>query len=317
MNTLEKFLDYSVTAEKMTAEEGVFAISPLPAGFGDTLGNVLRRVLLSSIKGAAITELRIEGVPHQFTSIEGMQEDIIRFMLNIKQVRVSLQDDKPVVLKLEATGVNEVTAGDFKPNPAVTIANPELHLAFLNSKKAKLDAQVLIEAGYGYVAREALEHPKIGVLPVDSFFSPVLHVSYQVDRARVGESTDFDKLVLTIQTDKTISPQGALKQAAQLLVSYFSRISGQKVTGDLLPERILVMETEELGNNLSSSSKEPSISVEELDLPLRTVNSLKRAGIETLGDLGKLTEEDLLNIRGLGETSITQIAQVLKKEKGK
>ena len=318
MNTLEKFLDYHVEEVKHTTSEGVFAISPLPTGFGDTLGNILRRVLLSSIKGAAITELRIEGVPHQFSTIEGMREDIIHFILNLKGVRFALPDDKPVVLKLEASGIKEVKASDFKAVAGVTIANPTHPLTSLTTKKAKITAQVLVESGYGYVAREALEHPKIGVLPIDSFFSPVQEVAYAVEKTRVGESTDLDKLVITIKTDQTVLPREALKQSAQLLVSYFARISQQKVTGDLLPERVPVsVEVESVNNAEGVSAQEHSLSIDDLDLPLRTVNSLKKAKIESLGDLIGITEEELLNIRGLGETSIKQITQMLKKENWK
>ncbi len=312
---IKRFMDYSVTTVSELGNEAVFALSPLPTGFGYTLGNVLRRVLLSSIKGAAISELRMDGVPHQFATVEGMKEDIIRFVLNIKKVRVRLHGDKPVVLKLEASGIKEVTAGDFTPNPSVEIINPNQYLASLTTKKAKVSAQVLVEPGYGYVAREALEQPKIGVLPVDSIFSPVVHVSYEVEETRVGETTDLNKLVLRIKTDGSISPREVLNEASSLLVSYFARISGQTVTDDKLPERVVVVSSSQ--EELALSDKDFGIPVEDLDLPLRTINSLKKSKINTLGDLISLSEEEILNIRGLGETSIKQINELIKKENWK
>lgn len=316
MNTLTKLTNFKVEAVSEEGSTGIYSISPLPPGFGTTLGNVLRRILLSSIQGAAITEVRITGVSHQFSTIEGIKEDVVNLILNLKQIRFKLHDENPVVVTLATKGIKSVTAKDFDQNPSAEVMNTDAPIAELTSAKATLELQVLVEPGFGYVQRESNEHPKIGVLPVDSAFSPIMHVADSVEPTRVGEDTNYDKLILRIVTDNSITPREALTQAAQLAVAYFAKISGQTVDLDNLNALVAPIERVE-ESAVALSKKEASIVVDDLDLPLRTINSLKKFGIHNLGDLVATPELELMNIRGLGETSIKQIINLVATESWK
>ena len=306
---MNPLMDFEIKISRETQELGEFSIGPLPHGYGYTLGNALRRVLLSSLRGAAVSEVRIAGILHQFSTISGMKEDIVTFTLNLKRLRLKLHGDDPVALKLESKGIGEVKASDITPNPAVEVVNSNLLLATLTKKSAVLDAELLVEPGYGYRTQEAPDSPKIGVFPLDCIFTPVLRVSYNVEETRVGEITNLDKLIIEIQTDATIAPFAALEEAAKIMVSYFSKLSGE--ASPELKGAVEAAEEEE-GSKLDESEK--GISIEDLDLPLRTINSLKKAKIRNLGELVARESEDLLKIRGLGEKSIRQIDELMKKE---
>lgn len=313
----ESLTTFQLTVSEVGVNEADLILSPLPTGYGYTVGNILRRILLSSLKGAAITEVRVTDAAHQFTTLPGMKEDIVRLVLNLKKVRFMLHDDKAVVLTLAAKGVRSVTAADFNPNSGVTVANPECPIAELTDAKAKLEFQVLVEPGYGYVARETLEYPKIGVLPVDSVFSPIITVSYDVEETRVGELTNLDKLVLRVKTDGTITPLEALNQAIATLNSVAGRLTAVLSTVGATENAVTLADTSGDVSAKALSKKEGSIALEDLDLPLRTVNSLKKSGVQTLGALVALPREELSNIRGLGDTSIKQIIELIEEEQWK
>jgi DNA-directed RNA polymerase subunit alpha len=279
-----------------------FVISPLERGYGDTLGNSLRRVLLTSLPGAAITTVRLSSVKHQFSTLKGMKEDIVEFILNLKKVRLSYKGDKPVKATLLVKEAGEVKAKDIKVPAGVDIANPELVLATL-SRGAKLDAEMEIEAGSGYSLADERATGTIGLIPLDAAFSPVSRVNYKIEETRVGRLTNYDKLILEVWTDGTIKPKEALMTASKVLVSYFNQIvSPRKVEKK---EEILEDTTGVVGK----------LSVEEIGLPTRVANALIRAGYETVDELLRAKKEDLAKVRNLGEKSI-KIISVALAEKG-
>lgn len=279
---------------------GCFAIAPLEQGFGHTLGNSLRRILLESLPGAAITSVNISGVAHQFTTLPGVKEDVVEIVLNLKKVRLSLADDSLAKLNLVVKRPGEVKAGDIKVPAGVKIVNPELHLASLSGKKAKLAMEMVAHKGRGYLMAEDQETAKVGEILMDAIFSPVLKVGLRVEPTRVGRRTDFDKLILEITTDKTITPREALKKAAQTAVSYFEVFYKPRPKEQVKPEKTKIPKSVS------------NILVEELDLPVRVANALRKGKWETVGDLAKATKADLLKIRNLGEKSVTLVESKLK-----
>lgn len=289
----------AVKTEKQTLELGIFAIGPLPKGFGHTLGNTLRRVLLASLKGAAISQIKFEGVPHQFSTIPGVREDVVDLILNLKQVRLKIEGDQPVALSISKKGPGEVTAGDIEAPAGVEIVNPDLHLATLADKKVKLEAELVAEPGRGYAPSEERE-TKIGVIPLDCVFSPILNVAYKVEPTRVGQVSDYDKLTIEITTDKTIKPLDALVEANKILTSFFGRIS----LGDKAKKPLKVREVKTVGK----------IGIEELDIPLRILNSLKKADISSANELAEKSPEEILKIKNIGEKALKEIEKALKKE---
>ncbi len=278
-------------------------ITPLEQGYGYTLGNSLRRVLLSSLKGAAITSVKIAGVNHQFSSLLGMKEDIVEFCLNLKKVRLSYDGDKPTTAALKVSTVGEVKAGDIKVPTGVKIANPGLVLAVLN-KGAKLDAVLTIESGVGYVQADTKNVSEIGLIPLDAAFSPVVRVNYKVEETRVGRLTNYDKLTLDIVTDGTIDGKSAVQQAASILVDYFSQIVN--------PKKVEKKKEDHAVNDLGAVGK---LSVEEIGLPTRVANALVKAGYETVEALVKADKNELVKVRNLGEKSLKIISAALG-EKG-
>lgn len=282
---------------------GKFVLTPLAAGYGSTLGTSLRRVLLSSLPGAAITKVKITGVRHQFSSLKGMKEDVVEFLLNLKKVRLSCTDDKPVKATLSVNKAGEVKAGDIKVPASVKIANPELIIANI-AKGAKLDATLEIETGVGYSPAEDRETKGVGQIPLDATFSPITKVDYKVEETRVGRVTDYDLLTLEVWTDGTISPKDALTTAAQTLVSYFNQI--------VSPKKPAVKEEVKKENTLGPVG---NLSVEEIGLPTRVANALIKSGLETVEKLSKAQREDLIKVRNLGEKSI-KIIRVALAEKG-
>jgi DNA-directed RNA polymerase subunit alpha len=291
---------------------GKFVISPLERGYGVTLGNALRRVLLSSLDGAAITSLRIGDVLHEFSDIPGVREDVIQVTLQIKQVRLKLDGVDSTRMHLEVRGEGTVTAADILAPAEVEIVNPELYLFTVDNPKAKLDIEFTVERGRGYSpAGEHSGHMPIGELPVDAIFSPVKRVNWEVTSARVGQSTSYDKLILEIWTDGAISPELALSTSGKLIIDHLRLIAG--INEEMLT---IVTEREVGGSRLSSELAETP--VEALDLSVRVFNSLKRTGITTVGDVLDLLqkgESAVMSIRNFGEKSLDELRQKMH-EKG-
>lgn len=280
-----------------------FTLDPLEPGFGYTLGNSLRRTLLSSIPGAAVTSIRIAGISHEFGPIPGVKEDVTELILNVKDLVVSLDSDVPMTVHLKA-GVGEVKAGDITVDSTVTIHNPELVLATVN--KGSLEMWLTIEAGRGYVQASQNRQPDMannGIIPVDSIYSPVLKVSYRVEATRAGEFTNFDKLIVDVETKPSISPREAIASAGKTLVNLFGLAAAldENAEGIDLPATDLVVD-------LPPALAKP---IEELDLTVRSYNCLKREGINTVSELINLTEEQLMNIRNFGSKSVDEVRDKL------
>ncbi len=291
---------------------GKFTISPLERGYGVTLGNALRRVLLSSLDGAAVTSVRIADVLHEFSDIPGVREDVIQVMLQIKQLRIKLDGVDSTRMHLEVRGEGTVTAADIITPAEVEIVNPDLYLFTVDNNKTKLDIELTVERGHGYSpANDRSGHMPIGELPVDAIFSPVKRVNWEVVSARVGQSTNYDKLVLDIWTDGTISPERSLSTSAKFLIDHLRYIAG--VNEETLAVSV---EREVSGSRLSSEVAETP--VEALDLSVRVFNSLKRTGITTVGDVLDLLEKGetaVMSIRNFGEKSLDELRQKMR-EKG-
>ena len=278
-----------------------FTIEPLPQGYGHTLGNALRRVLYSSIPGAAITLVKFGGVRHQFTTIDGVREDVVQLILNLKQVRLSYVGAEPEQITLDVKGPGVVKAGDFKVPATVKIANPDFVVANLSDKTAKLEISATIEAGQGYSPAEERQTSTIGVIPLDATFSPVTLVNYSIEATRVGRVTNFDRLILEITTDGTVTPESALKTAAKTLVDFFSAV----VTPQSAPST---------SSSPSAQSTLPgsTVSVEELDLPTRIANALQKAGFETISSLISTPKSELAKVKNLGAKSVKIIELALR-----
>ncbi len=291
---------------------GKFIISPLERGYGITLGNALRRVLLSSLDGAAITSIRIADVQHEFSDIPGVREDVIRVMLQIKQLRMKMYDVDNARLHLEVRGGGVVTAADIITPPEVEIVNPNLYLFTVDDNNADLEIELTVERGRGYSpADDRTGRLPIGELPVDAIYSPVRRVNWEVGYARVGQSTNYDKLILEIWTDGTISPEESLSTSAKILIEHMRHLAG--ISEESLAA---IAEEEEEGSRLTSEMIETPI--ENLDLSVRVFNSLKRTGITTVGEVLELLEkgdEAVMSIRNFGEKSLEELRQKMR-EKG-
>jgi DNA-directed RNA polymerase subunit alpha len=300
---------------------GTFTIEPLDRGFGYTFGNSLRRVLLSSLAGAAVTSVRIEGVAHEFSTITGVKEDVTDIVLNLKGIVCRMHSDaSEVEAPLVVTGPGEITAKDIDLPAGIEILNPEVHIATLE-KKTKLELYMTIGRGRGYRPAEenkSADQP-IGVIPIDSIFSPVRRVAYAVEGARVGQKTDFDKLTLDIETDGSIDPQAALREAAELLISQLAiftdadRIQELRAVpgGQLDGHGLAVGGGGGAGGAQALQGEEWSILIEELELGVRSYNCLKRAGIQTVGDLISKSEAELNAIPNFGKKSIDEVIETL------
>ncbi len=297
---------FEVKNESTQDNYGQFVLSPLPAGYGLTLGVALRRVLLNSLTGGAITSVQIEGVKHQFSTLKGMKEDVLDFLLNLKLVRVKITGSDPVKLKLSINRTGEVKAGDIEVPAGVEIANPELVLATL-SKSAKLNAEMTAQNGVGYLLADERPQERIGEIHLDASFSPVSRVNYKVEETRVGRVTNYDKLTLEIWTDGIVSPNDALISASGILVSYFQQIVAPKKQVESL-----VAEVSLASDSLGSVGK---LSVEEIGLPTRVANALVKAGFETVEKLVVADKNELIKVRNLGEKSLKIVSAALS-EKG-
>jgi len=291
---------------------GKFTISPLERGYGVTLGNALRRILLSSLEGAAVSSMRVADVLHEFSDIPGVREDVIQVMLQVKQLRIKLDGVNSTRMQLEVRGEGTVTAADIITPAEVEIVNPDLYLFTVDGAKTKLDIEFTVERGRGYLpANDRVGHLPIGELPVDAIFSPVKRVNWEVTSARVGQSTAYDKLVLEIWTDGTISPERSLSSAAKLLIDHLRFIAG-------VNEETLTVAIETTGSGSRLSSELAETPVEALDLSVRVFNSLKRTGITTVGDVLDLLEKGetaVMSIRNFGEKSLDELRQKMQ-EKG-
>ena len=277
-----------------------FIMEPLEPGFGYTLGNSVRRTLLSSIPGAAVTSIRIDGVLHEFTTVPGVKEDVTELILNIKQLVVSSEHDEPVVMYLRKQGPGAVTAADIAPPAGVEVHNPDLHIATLNGK-GKLEMELVVERGRGYVNAELNKQPgqEIGRIPVDSIYSPVLKVSYKVEATRVEQRTDFDRLVIDVETKHSMAPRDAVASAGKTRVELFGLARELNVDAegiDIGPSPTDAFVAEQL-----------STPIEQLDMTVRSYNCLKREGIHTVGELITRSEADLLDIRNFGAKSIDEV----------
>jgi DNA-directed RNA polymerase subunit alpha len=291
---------------------GKFIISPLERGYGITLGNALRRTLLSSLDGAAVTSIRIADVQHEFTDVPGVREDVIHIMLQIKQLRMKMYDVETAHLHLEVRGGGVVTAADIITPPEVEIVNPDLYLFTVDDNKADLEIELTTERGRGYSpADDRTGRLPIGELPVDAIYSPVRRVNWEVGSARVGQSTNYDKLILEIWTDGTVSPEEALSTSAKVFIEHLRHLAG--ISEESLAA---ITEEEEEGSRLTSEMIETPI--ENLDLSVRVFNSLKRTGITTVGEVLELLEkgdEAVMSIRNFGEKSLEELRQKMR-EKG-
>lgn len=294
---------FQIEEEKQAANHSYLTLKPLENGYGHTLGNSLRRVLLTSLPGAAITKVRINGADHQFSTIEGVKEDVIEILLNLKQVIVATDTDEAGIIRIEAKGPKDVTAEDFECEAGFEIVNPDQHIATLEDD-VELEMEMTVESGVGYQVGEEIEDKAIGEVMVDALFSPVVKVSYKVEATRVGRRTDYDQLLLDVKTDGSVTPRKVVEQAAQILAKQF-----QQVFNPIVPEE------EETGPELSPEEAETlRLTVEELDLPTRIANALRRGGYKNVGDLVKATREDISKVKNIGEKSIELIQDSLDKK---
>src|SRR6516165_1064278 len=315
-------LDFQVpriSTEAVEENRGSFTIEPLDRGFGYTFGNSLRRVLLSSLSGAAVTSVRIEGVAHEFSTIHGVKEDVTDIVLNLKGVVCRMHSDaSEVEAPLVVSGPGEITAKDIDLPSGVEILNPEVHIATLE-KKTKLELYMTIGRGRGYRPAEENKSPDqpIGVIPIDSIFSPVRRVAYAVEQARVGQKTDFDKLTLDIETDGSIDPHAALREAAEILISQLAIFTDADRIVELREAGTPgVLEPGGAGGDAGRSPSRPpnamdDVLIEELELGVRSSNCLKRAGIQTVGDLVSKSESELAAIPNFGKKSIDEVIETL------
>jgi len=290
----------TLSEEPIADNRSRFIIEPLEPGFGYTLGNSLRRTLLSSIPGAAVTSIRIDGVLHEFTTVEGVKEDVTDIILNLKELVVSSESEEPVVMYLRKQGPGEVTAADIAPPAGVTVHNTDLHIATIN-KKGRLEIELVVERGRGYVSANLNKQQgqEIGRIPVDSIYSPVLKVTYNVEATRVEQRTDFDRLVVDVETKASITPRDAVASAGHTLVELFGlfRELNDEAEGiDVGPSPAEVADIAAF-----------SMPIEDLDLTVRSYNCLKREGIHTVGELVGRSEADLLDIRNFGSKSIDEV----------
>jgi len=297
-----------IESTAMSKEYGRFIVGPLERGYGTTVGNALRRVLLASLPGSAVTSIRVSDVPHEFSAIPDVREDMMQLILNIKQLRLKLHDTDMARMRLEVHGSGTVTAADIQVPPEVEVINPDLYLITVDSDEAYLEIEMTAETGRGYSPAEERGRLPIGELPVDAIFSPIRRVGYEVEKTRVGQAADFDQVVMQIWTDGTIRPEDSLAQAAQILMQYLRPIAGVSEETFLPVEE----EEEEEGAIPNEIYDTP---IEQLDLSVRVFNSLKRTGITKIGemlDMLERGEETMLAIRNFGEKSLDELKHQLR-----
>lgn len=283
-------------------------MEPLYTGYGVTMGNALRRILLSSLPGAAVTAVRIKGVDHEFSSVPNVKEDVIEIILNLKQLRMKVHSDQPVHLELKVKGEKAVTGADFKKNPDVEIVNPELHIATLDGKTSEFDMEIIVQTGRGYVPVEQRENEKleIGMIAVDAIYTPVKIVNFEVRNARVGQITNFDQLTLTIETDGTVDGKTAVDQAAGILVEHFAMFTREQMDMVELPAAPVAIEAAE---GLRTPEEDD---LKSLGLSNRSYNALLKNNITKISDLQNMSHDQLVHMEGLGEKSIEEIERLMQ-----
>ena len=294
--------------------QGVYEIDGLYPGYGHTLGNSLRRIILSSLPGSAITTVKIAGVSHEFSTMEGVKEDVITLLLNLKKMRIQMLTDEPQTITLKAKGIKEVTAGDVEVSGQVEILNKELVLAHITSKTTELDIEMTIEKGLGYVPREVLQKNKveIGVITLDASFTPIRRVHYEVENMRVGDRTDFNRLKLFIETDGTTTPKEALERSIETMIQQLRSIVGFKEEEELTSSTpSMSEESEDAANDKEVDTEALKTRIESLSLSPRTLNALSNANIRTVGGLSRKREQDILEIEGLGAKGLQEIKKSL------
>ncbi|MBO5650699.1 MAG: DNA-directed RNA polymerase subunit alpha [Selenomonas sp.] len=288
---------------------GKFVCEPLERGYGTTFGNSLRRMLLSSLEGSAITSIRIDGVLHEFSTIPGVRDDVTNIVLNLKQLCLKMQGNEPKVIRIDVEGEKEVTAADIICDADIEILNPDLHIATVDAT-GKLKIEMTVARGRGYIPAERNKKPEdtIGVIPIDSIFSPVQRVNYTVQDTRVGNETDYDKLILEVWTDGSLRPEEAVSKAAGILVMHLKLFQSM----DGLPEEIEEEEATFPEEVEDDTSKVLEMTIEDLDLSVRSFNCLKRANINTVADLAEKTEDDMMKVRNLGRKSLEEVKKKLE-----
>jgi DNA-directed RNA polymerase subunit alpha len=289
--------------EETGAHSASFVIEPLQAGYGNTLGNSLRRVLLSSVKGGAIVAFRVEGASHEFTTVEGIKEDVVDIMLNLKNVRVKVTTDEPVEVRIEKKGAGVITAADIKATADIEVINPEQVIATIDDPKKSVIFDLVIDSGRGYQTIEDSSAKRLhsDMIALDAMFSPVLRVRYKVDSTRVGQETNLDKLQLNVETDGSISPREAFEEAAAILVNQYTALAGS-TTVEAAPA---------LGQDLADEGSELNTPIEELNLSARTANALINNEIRTVRDLVTLSEQDLRELKGFGSKALDEVKDKL------
>ncbi len=298
-----------IETDVVSEEYGRFVIGPLERGFGITIGNALRRVLLSSLTGAAVTKVRISDVPHEFTTVPGAREDVLRFILQVKQLRLAMDGEEVAHMSLHAAGEGTVTAGDIIAPPEIEILNPDLYLLTIDDEQASVDIDFTVEYGRGYRPADDGEVGVIGEMPVDAVFSPVRRVAYNVDRARVGQVTDYDRVTLEIWSDGRVEPFEALKEAARILLRHLRLIAGLTLEDDAM-EPATVREEEGFPSELYE------MSLDQLGLSTRVFNALRRSGVRNVGEVMEMMDEGgedaLLAVRNVGAKSLDEIRESLE-----
>ncbi len=287
---------------------GSYEIDGLYPGYGHTLGNSLRRIILSSLPGSAVTAVKIAGIPHEFSVIPGVKEDAITILLNLKKVRFNVVSDEAQTLTLKVKGAKEVTAGDIKLPGGVSVLNPEHVIANITDKSAELDIEITVEKGLGFVSKETIQKNRvnIGEISLDAIFTPVRRVSYEVENMRVGDRTDFNRLKIFIETDGTITPKEALEKSIEIMISQLKAIIGFKEEDVIMSGSAKEEASKETGDEDSLKTR-----IETLNLSARTLNALSNANIRTVGGLARKKEKDILEIEGLGTKGLTEIKEVL------
>lgn len=312
-------MEYSITLPskpRVVSEaemDGVFEIDGLYPGYGHTLGNSLRRIILSSLPGAAITSVKIEGVEHEFSTMSGVKEDVVTILLNLKKLRFEIVGGESQTIKLSIQGPKKVTGADLELPGQVRLLNPNSYICEVTDKNTTLEAEFRVERGLGYVPREALKKDRveIGEISVDAIFSPVRRVNYEVENMRVGDRTDFNRLRISIETDGTIAPRVALERAIEIMITQLKAVVGFREEEIAHAEEIPAASHADPGASGEASAEVMKTRIEDLELSSRTVSALEKANIRTVGGLARKKEEDLLEIEGLGPKSIQEVKRAL------
>ncbi len=291
------------SVEEASSDVATFVIEPMQAGYGNTLGNSLRRVLLSSIRGGAIVAFRVEGATHEFTTIKGVKEDVVDIMLNLKNVRLRVHTDEPIEIRLEKKGAGVVTAADIKTSADVEVVNPDQVIATIDDAKTNMIMDLVVDSGRGYrtIEDSSIERLHSDMIALDAVFSPVLRVRFKVDATRVGQETNLDRLRLTVETNGAITPKEAFEEAAAILVNQYSALAGSTT----------VEAAAALGQDEEVDTNELNTSIEELNLTARTANALVNNDIRTVHDLVTLTEQDLRELKGFGSKALDEVKDKL------